>query len=712
MLEKVDEYDEKGNYLMDSKQYKKAMEWYDKALETDTDNIILLNQKGVCLINLEQYDESLKCFNRLLEIDSKDSTAWYNKACTESLKNKTNEALKSLKKAIELNESRFKFIAKNDSDFINIKNLKEFRSLIEYKNVKPEHAKILEELEKFIEKSFPLKEEIDWETFGVKIKDNNVIGLSLYYQELSTLPESIGNLSSLNELFLYENQLTNLPDSLGNLKYLKELSLGRNKFTTLPESIGHLSSLQTLDLSYNQLTTLLESIGNLTSLQTLNLYGNQLTNLPDSIGNLKSLQELILIRNKLISLPQSIGDLTSLENLVVEDNQLTTLPESIGNLKSLKELNLNWNQFSDFPESISILKSLEGLKLYENQLTTLPESIGFLSLLQTLDLSTNQLTTLPDSIVDLKSLKELSLGSNRLKTLPDSILKLTSLQTLGLSYNQLTTLPKSMSNFKSLKELYLDGNQFTTLPVSLWRCKNLEILILRDNPWDGEWEGIDGYDNLKVLEICRQRAPVTILFSYSKDDEEKYCVFDIMENLEKRNEILKVYNNEASKILESQLFIFIATNNSISDTRCLHELGLAITHNIGIIPLKGNDIEFEELKQIDLRSEGHGYYNLKDKKGFEFDGNRDKIKEFCEALYEYIKQYKRNINLFDAEARKIDEERENVKIIFDELIESIEFRKFLENKIEQLEILSEELRTEQISLLEYFIRFNKFISSK
>jgi len=41
---------------------------------------------------------------------------------------------------------------------------------------------------------------------------------------------------------------------------VRKLLLGSNKLMTLPESIGNLSSLQTLSLSDNKLTTLPESI--------------------------------------------------------------------------------------------------------------------------------------------------------------------------------------------------------------------------------------------------------------------------------------------------------------------------------------------------------------------------------------------------------------------------------------------------------------------
>jgi len=182
--------------------------------------------------------------------------------------------------------------------------------------------------------------------------DGKLDSLDLDHNQLTTLPESIGNLSSLEYLDLYYNQLTTLPESIGNLSSLLGLWLGRNQLTTLPESIGNLSSLELLWVEFNQLTTLIESIGNLSSLKNLYLSSNQFTTLPESIGNLSSLEWLSLSDNQLTTLPESIGNLSSLLGLILFDNQLTTLPESIGNLSSLLGLDLKNNQLITLPESI------------------------------------------------------------------------------------------------------------------------------------------------------------------------------------------------------------------------------------------------------------------------------------------------------------------------------------------------------------------------
>ena len=105
----------------------------------------------------------------------------------------------------------------------------------------------------------------------------------------------------------------------GSLTYL---SLQSNQLTSIPESIGELNNLEYLYLSFNQLTSLPESIGDLSNLEYLYLSQNQLTSLPENIGNLSSLNELYLFYNQLTSLPESICNLPSNCLIYVTNNEL------------------------------------------------------------------------------------------------------------------------------------------------------------------------------------------------------------------------------------------------------------------------------------------------------------------------------------------------------------------------------------------------------
>jgi hypothetical protein len=103
---------------------------------------------------------------------------------------------------------------------------------------------------------------------------------------------------------------------------LQSLGIGGNQLTTLPEWLGQLTQLQSLDLFDNRLMTLPEWLGQLTQLQSLGIGGNQLTTLPEWLDRLTQLQSLYLRRNILTDLPASLVNLKKLTKLNLDRNPL------------------------------------------------------------------------------------------------------------------------------------------------------------------------------------------------------------------------------------------------------------------------------------------------------------------------------------------------------------------------------------------------------
>ncbi|KAL2623402.1 hypothetical protein R1flu_003607 [Riccia fluitans] len=152
---------------------------------------------------------------------------------------------------------------------------------------------------------------------------------------LQALSGMIGQLSHLQSLSL--SHLTNLnviPESLGNLYSLQELKVKDCPIDSLPESLGQLSSLRRLKVSFcRNLKTLPDLIGDLSSLESLDLSGSALHSLPDTIKNLSQLKSLdIKFCGNLKTLPDWIGDLTSLRKLDTTSSALHSLPDTIKNL--------------------------------------------------------------------------------------------------------------------------------------------------------------------------------------------------------------------------------------------------------------------------------------------------------------------------------------------------------------------------------------------
>ncbi len=132
------------------------------------------------------------------------------------------------------------------------------------------------------------------------------------------LPRSIGRLENLRVLRLYgaldgrdlgaeegahAPVSKPLPDTLANLSKLEELDLGRNGIRAVPRQVGSLRNLKKLGLDYNGIRVLPPFVGNLTNLQELSLRSNGGVRLPDTLANLKRLR-IFMGNNRLTLLEQ------------------------------------------------------------------------------------------------------------------------------------------------------------------------------------------------------------------------------------------------------------------------------------------------------------------------------------------------------------------------------------------------------------------------
>jgi tetratricopeptide (TPR) repeat protein len=71
----------KENALDSLGRYEDAIIWFDKALEIEPNNELILNDKGFAITNLERYQEAITLYDKALEIELGYVTA-LNKATT------------------------------------------------------------------------------------------------------------------------------------------------------------------------------------------------------------------------------------------------------------------------------------------------------------------------------------------------------------------------------------------------------------------------------------------------------------------------------------------------------------------------------------------------------------------------------------------------------------------------------------------------------
>jgi len=225
---------------------------------------------------------------------------------------------------------------------------------------------------------------------GVVDKWTKLRSISLQDCGISQWPKATAAWVDLEYLNAKNNNIGGIPE-LCFEKWIKlqKMYLGSNNLSSLPDNLGNLDKLTELDISSNQLESVPSSMSLLYELELLHLGNNKLLEFASSIfTNLRKLRELQLYKNKISIIPPEIGNLRSIERLSLGSNQIKWIPDEIGSCVTLKELYLGNNaKLSYFPPSSGHLRNLQELVLYKcPALKQVPTTLLELSSLRELDM--------------------------------------------------------------------------------------------------------------------------------------------------------------------------------------------------------------------------------------------------------------------------------------------------------------------------------------
>ncbi|WAR28101.1 LRC63-like protein [Mya arenaria] len=166
----------------------------------------------------------------------------------------------------------------------------------------------------------------------------NLVYLNLSFNDFTTFPAPVLEISQLEILKLRNNPLTDLPADIHRLKNLRTLVVSFCLIQSLPIRLFTLEHLEFLDVSYNRITFIQNEISQLQSLRELNMEGNQLSAMPS--GALRLDLDRLNVKNNFMhplfwqenthNEPQRLADMTLLTIAKSDLGQHPgMLPESI-----------------------------------------------------------------------------------------------------------------------------------------------------------------------------------------------------------------------------------------------------------------------------------------------------------------------------------------------------------------------------------------------
>lgn len=341
---------------------------------------------------------------------------------------------------------------------------------------------------------------------------------------ITSLPESIGNLTKLEYLYIANSTIESIPESVSKLESLTDLEIYNcPAMTKFPREIAQMKNLISINLGQNYqwdpddmcegLTELFDGPSR-EKIQILYVDHCRLHTFPSNGSNLKALGLLEATGCGLKEFP-AMGSDIRMVLLYLDHNDLTSLPNDFIGINDFEEISISYNKLTTFPSFFAGGEGYIGgtVNFEGNQISSMgPDFKGILC--QTLNLSYNRLTDLPVEFGPTESyIQQLNISANQLDSLRGESLKgLSHTAALDLSMNKISKLPNVPlgSYMPYLTGINVNNNCFSSWPSFFFNGYGISVFLISDqrDPETAEkclteWpEGMEVYyPGLKQLDI-------------------------------------------------------------------------------------------------------------------------------------------------------------------------------------------------------------------
>ena len=318
---------------------------------------------------------------------------------------------------------------------------------------------------------------------------------------LTKLPDEIGNLTKLEQLFIANSTLEKIPATVSNLFSCTDVEIYNcPKMTEFPVEIAQMPNLITLNIANNRQWSADEALKGLKALATgpsrekiqiLYFNENNLELIPAEITNMKKLGLMNFASNKIKKIETAWGNDIKPVQLYLDNNQLSEFPVDENGVfcyvEDAETFSVKRNNFTVFPDIFDAesLYAVVSIDFSFNHISKFPDDFKGV-FVETLTLANNpELEVYPIQFKESDSkIMFINFRGCNLKTFPDSCFTYPNavyLQSFDFSYNDLTDLPRDMhsGNMPYMYGVELSYNQFSSFPWEPLDSQYLTVFAIR-----------------------------------------------------------------------------------------------------------------------------------------------------------------------------------------------------------------------------------------